>query len=524
MKSDPHFAPGSIINIGTNAGLTGWQNHAIRMTNAAALTGVVIYILELALSRVSGFGSNQPVLWVFIIALPFLLLTWYLNSRQKYLLAGIWVNLSLTLPLGLAMVFNPGSGNHQVHFLILCLLPVITIHNQSKAAIRVLGLLNVILFLSSWFIPAATSQPAWGDIAGPGLQLVEFLPAAGLILLLGYHLLSSRRYATGLETKVTELLDVFSNLNEMASTDKLTGISNRQQVEQQLLNEILRAERYGIPLAMIMFDIDHFKKVNDTFGHEAGDKVLQDIVFLVERTIRAIDHFGRWGGEEFIVILPETDLAGAQAAAEKIRRVVSEHAFSVAGQITVSLGVASWSKDQTIDTLFRQVDKALYKAKESGRNRVELSEQESPGLQDMPLVNWKPEWNSGVQKIDDEHRELLDNLNSYSKAVLDNRPVQETLSLMVLLEKNLGDHFTDEEAILSGASYPETKQHAGIHRYLISKFRHLSDEFKAGDIKPVALYLFVFNEIVVGHMLNMDVRYFPHMEKYRLSVPQKNGG
>jgi diguanylate cyclase (GGDEF)-like protein len=157
----------------------------------------------------------------------------------------------------------------------------------------------------------------------------------------------------------------------LATTDSLTGIANRREFSNSLDREIERAKRYGGILSLVMYDIDHFKRVNDTFGHDAGDQILKVLTEVVSDSIRTADFIARWGGEEFVVLTPQTDLEGAVALAEKLRLKVVDHSFEKVGNITISLGVAEFHDGDDANTLFNKVDNALYKAKENGRNRVE---------------------------------------------------------------------------------------------------------------------------------------------------------
>jgi len=159
-------------------------------------------------------------------------------------------------------------------------------------------------------------------------------------------------------------------LEIIATHDKLlTDIFNRLEINKRLKNEIETAKRYNIPLSVIYFDIDHFKKINDTYGHEKGDFVLKEIARLITLNLRKTDIFGRWGGEEFLIVLPFTDLKNAFKLAEKLRKIIENYNFNGI-KVTISFGVAEFNKNDNTDTLINRADKALYQAKESGRNRV----------------------------------------------------------------------------------------------------------------------------------------------------------
>ncbi len=160
-------------------------------------------------------------------------------------------------------------------------------------------------------------------------------------------------------------------MQHLATKDMLTGAFNRWKFLEDFSYEFDRAKRFGLPLSLIMFDIDFFKKVNDTYGHDAGDMVLRKIANIMKENIRRIDKLVRWGGEEFIIFAPNTDLEGSVYLAEKLRLKIEAADFGKVGSVTVSFGVVKMKTSDTIDGLLKRVDEALYKAKEKGRNRVE---------------------------------------------------------------------------------------------------------------------------------------------------------
>jgi diguanylate cyclase (GGDEF)-like protein len=162
------------------------------------------------------------------------------------------------------------------------------------------------------------------------------------------------------------------NLERIAVTDRLTGLYNRTKLDEVFANELARVERYGESVAIILADIDHFKSVNDTYGHQVGDSVLVEFAATLRKLTRETDTAGRWGGEEFLVICPHLDLDGARILAERIRAAVAGHSFSVVGQKTCSFGVASYRPGDTADTMVKRADEALYEAKQHGRDRVVL--------------------------------------------------------------------------------------------------------------------------------------------------------
>jgi diguanylate cyclase (GGDEF)-like protein/PAS domain S-box-containing protein len=174
----------------------------------------------------------------------------------------------------------------------------------------------------------------------------------------------------GVSRDISERKYYEQQLEAMATTDSLTGIANRRHIEELVQAAMARADRYDEPLSLILFDIDHFKTVNDEQGHQAGDQVLVEFSQRIRQQLRSSDSFGRWGGEEFLILLPQTDLPAATALAEQLRQLVAASPFAVAGSLTASFGVAQHIRHEQEVAWFRRVDDCLYAAKRSGRNRV----------------------------------------------------------------------------------------------------------------------------------------------------------
>jgi len=163
-----------------------------------------------------------------------------------------------------------------------------------------------------------------------------------------------------------------ARLKELAFTDSLTKIYNRLHFAHFLDAEIDKAKRYGTPFSIIFFDLDHFKLINDTYGHQVGDEVLEEVTRVVASINRKSDIFARYGGEEFIILTPETDLSGAMIHAERLRDKIEKYNFKTIGHLTSSFGVTEFKgENDSIEELLDRADIALYQAKELGRNRVE---------------------------------------------------------------------------------------------------------------------------------------------------------
>ncbi len=181
---------------------------------------------------------------------------------------------------------------------------------------------------------------------------------------------------TGEHYNSTRLTANFNS--KLANTDSLTMMDNRRQLERHLNEEINRADRHNLPLAIIMFDIDHFKRINDEFGHALGDLVLVKSARIVRNSLRSSDHFGRWGGDEFVCVATNTDEETAVLLAERLRTDLEQAPILKSSPITCSFGVTRFISGDTPEDLIRRADQGLLQAKENGRNQVVAIPSETP--------------------------------------------------------------------------------------------------------------------------------------------------
>ena len=211
-------------------------------------------------------------------------------------------------------------------------------------------------------------------LAEPEMEKKELYPEL-ICLFDHYQKLESRlekisRISDGIQAELRDLKDKYER---QSVTDHLTGLFNRRYATQRLKEEIARFERYGEGVSVCIADIDKFKTINDTYGHNCGDLALRGITRLLINNLRSSDVVARWGGEEFLFLMPHTNLGPAIHTAEKIKKIVAEASFSHEGEefrITMSFGLAQYQKKDTLDSVLTRADHALYMAKGKGRNQV----------------------------------------------------------------------------------------------------------------------------------------------------------
>lgn len=217
--------------------------------------------------------------------------------------------------------------------------------------------------------PVADHRLLYQVLAG---SLLALLVLGGVALRFA-HLTRWLRHEIKLRRRAeSELRDSYLQLEVMANTDLLTGQLTRRKFEEVAEKEIKRAERYGFALSLVFMDIDHFKQINDQHGHEVGDRVLSGMALRTKEQLRESDSLCRWGGEEFIVLMPHIDLAHACSIAEKLRVMLAAKPLVEQITVTASFGVTQWQPGQDLLAMLQRADKMLYRAKQLGRNRVEF--------------------------------------------------------------------------------------------------------------------------------------------------------
>ncbi len=195
-----------------------------------------------------------------------------------------------------------------------------------------------------------------------------------IILIYSIELMISSKLFQMSQDGAREKDELLKKMRRLATRDHLTGVLNRRRIEEIVQHEAERHKRLGQPFSVILCDIDHFKAINDRYGHDAGDRAIVHAIGLLSAQIREVDRLGRWGGEEFLIVTPGEELSQAFQTADRLRRVVANHPVDHDGEattITLSFGIAEFGPGMDADTVIKHADQALYRAKQAGRNRVE---------------------------------------------------------------------------------------------------------------------------------------------------------
>ena len=336
----------------------------------------------------------------------------------------------------------------------------------------------------------------------------------GYIYLSGRDVTAEKVMKRKIEQANKELLMLHEQLKEenekllkSAITDELTGVYNRKFFEKRVVEEMEIADRANEHISLIIFDLDRFKLVNDNFGHQFGDEVLKRTTQIAGDLIRKTDFLNRVGGEEFAIILPNTNKAQAVFVAEKVRKALEDNQHFKVGQVTGSFGVAERMKAESLRSWYKRADNALYQAKNTGRNRVVDSDKI-----DIPLVSlqvqWRQEWNCGNDEIDEQHDKILQIANDLITKIYAGASHNECMDMIKLFLEYAVNHFATEERILMEIEYDGLIAHIKKHEYLTNKAIYLKECYEKKELQPAAFLSFIIDEVVVEHLTKEDTKFF----------------
>jgi diguanylate cyclase len=273
----------------------------------------------------------------------------------------------------LYVMFHLDAGQARSIMVLSCVIPVLFGILGLNLRQLVGVMLSIVLAYVALIATLHWQRPHAVDLSLELMQFLVLILVGSQLALLGGYIASLRE---NLRSRNHELQSALTHINELASRDPLTGTFNRRHLMSSL-SELTRPESVQDRCSVCIIDLDHFKQINDTFGHQAGDGVLCAISDLISKGLRKTDVFGRYGGEEFLLILPDTDAGGARHKADRLRREIASLQLNMlpgSYRVTASFGIAEHRDDESMDATIERADKALYEAKRAGRNQVHLAD------------------------------------------------------------------------------------------------------------------------------------------------------
>ncbi|WP_372867927.1 GGDEF domain-containing protein [Pseudomonas sp.] len=304
---------------------------------------------------------GSPLLaWVNVISVSMYILAYQALARRcnRLAITLIWTEVIVHAALG-TLLIGWDSG---FHYYLLMFIPALFLSMPLRGALAALVSLwgfYVVLDVVMW-----TGEPLQ-PISRDALLAVHLFNLSVVFAMFSYLSFFYLKIVSSAQRK----------LRKMAATDPLTGLLNRRHIIDLAERELARFQRNLHPIGLLLLDIDHFKSINDNHGHEIGDKVLVDVANCIKAVLRNHDLIARWGGEEFLAVLPDTNLEQARASAERVRQALMQQRWCFDGKtvaLTISVGVSEFQEGDELKSAINRADKALYRCKDDGRNRVEV--------------------------------------------------------------------------------------------------------------------------------------------------------
>ncbi|MDD7794463.1 diguanylate cyclase [Clostridium sp. 'White wine YQ'] len=318
----------------------------------------------------------------------------------------------------------------------------------------------------------------------------------------------------GILLNIQEKKDYEEELFSLATRDKLTGLFNRHYLDKVLSEEIAISDQFNRSISLIIFDIDHFKNVNDTFGHDKGDEVLVSISRIAEQNIRKSDILFRWGGEEFSILMPCTSIEDAGIVAEKIRQKIEMEHIEEVGVITASFGVSERKQYEPFSVWFKRVDEALFEAKEKGRNQIVLDEIENKIPNHFLELRWSDEFNCGERIIDKQHQKIFTLSNKLLKYSSKEEISDEAIQVFEEILEHMKEHFLYEEKVVENSNYSkeELNKHKESHKNIIDKLEIWNRDLKKAKINISEIFVLFIGEVIVEHIFKEDKKFFESLK------------
>ncbi|KAF0227171.1 MAG: diguanylate cyclase with hemerythrin-like metal-binding domain-containing protein [Erysipelotrichaceae bacterium] len=307
---------------------------------------------------------------------------------------------------------------------------------------------------------------------------------------------------------VTHLKSKTKSMESLAMLDPLTKLNNRTRLEIDMVDYIELGNRQGLEVSLLLVDLDHFKEINDQFGHDVGDQVLTTTAKIISSTLRLDDRIYRWGGDEFLILAPQTDLLGASRLAQRILDQLSTVQLLEIKKLSASIGCAQHFLHETKEDWFKRVDLTLYKAKQAGRNRFEAW----PNSEALPItiakLVWNDSLNSGVEDLDVQHKGLVNLSNELYNRLISSESVSSLDQILDQVLVDLRDHFIYESDLMKKKGFPLLEEHMKIHEKLVIEYDQLRLQLKTGETNLAAFFNFVSVKIVAEHIVKEDTKFF----------------
>lgn len=297
-------------------------------------------------------------------------------------------------------------------------------------------------------------------------------------------------------------------MESLAMLDPLLKIYNRNKLNEDLAAIVENGNRMGDTASILLIDLDKFKSINDEYGHDVGDEVLIQATQIITSLLRADDSVYRWGGDEFMILAPLTDIDGAARLAERINNKFETSVFPKVGELHVSIGCAQHFRHELKENWFKRVDLTLYKAKQSGRNRIECWANTDLLPATIAKLTWQGIFESGDGEIDNQHKTLLRLSNELYDRLGSSDSMADVDEILDRVGTELKDHFNYEYDLIKELNFNEADEHKVIHDELLSEYEQMRTQLHEGKVNLGAFFNFVSVKIIAEHIIKEDSKFF----------------
>lgn len=465
----------------------------------------LLFLISGVQSSITGYHDyNHVYLWALLsITSSVYFVYFYFEINKKKALVGyvfksiIIISIYLLIS-GILVHKNISEANIWLYFILICFLGFYSSLNYYKtsSSLSQMYIISMIVLSISWGLCTLN----YYKIIQSNFITTDLVYIASVI--------ESYIFSTGIFKNIKLEKEKLESLEKEVIMDTMTGLYNRMYFNKLVIPSIIENEAINKYSSLMVIDIDFFKKVNDKFGHDVGDSVLIELAGLLKFSTRKNDSVIRWGGEEFIIVLPDTELNEALKIAESIRQKVELHKFKIVEKINISIGVSQKISTDTIDSWIKKADTALYKAKNNGRNRVEACYKDI-----IPFkIGWSEIFECNNLEINREHKKLIILMEDFMHGYFSNSSKEELLKIFDEILTHTGTHFTHEENILENINYPYLEKHKDIHNEIVLKALEYRNLYESNKLESLKIIEFLIGEVVMGHMISEDTNYYNYLK------------
>jgi len=388
-----------------------------------------------------------------------------------------------------------------------------TIKSENKIVQRtvIAALIVLVFFFLLRIVFAYTSQDQ-NDLTS-NMSTTAFTTGFFMIFVYNFWLMGSVLIESNSE--IRSLSKNTRKMTDLAMLDPLTKQFNRHRLEMDMDDYLETGQRQELVASLLLMDLDYFKEINDKYGHDIGDRIIVMASQIIASSLRSGDQLYRWGGDEFLILTPYTDLEGAGRLAQRILDKFENTDFPTIKTQTVSIGCAQHFAYEPKEAWFKRVDLALYRAKQLGRNRVEAWDNTEILPANMAKKRWEDLFESGNETIDAQHKGLLDLSNELYEILGSGNSAENVDGILDRVSEELKSHFIYESGLMKKMGFPLHDEHLEIHRQLLIDYDALRLQLKTGILSLGGFFNFVSERLIEGHILKEDMKFFDYLKSHK---------